>query len=391
MAESLFNFDEIESTGAVESNDMFNFNELEPVDVKSQPLAEMPDRTGMEWEFSSNAELENKLQKRKFEVEQTRKAMESGDIGFIQGEAQILGKGGAGALFDIAGQVIGDAGKNLFGALPDDMQDDIKLKAASDDMQDDIKLKAASAWDSLSNSEFGNVIDYYVNEGSEYVGGLEKSHPQNYKTLESLVNLGVMFAPAKAKSNLPPVKSSKFVSKLKSKARRFEKAARQKYTDDFVKPLSTKAVRTEEAKRTVAGTFVDKPQLSGHQQLMSKEVLRHPNINSGNSLQKNLNNAIDANKKLGDKLRKDIKATGMPITENSSASISARVNKLIQEDPMFVGDTGKAAAKRVGQANLIISKHPKTAEGMLNARQEFDALVRSQKGQKGFTDMGKWP
>ena len=374
MAENLFNFDDIESIGSTSpSDDIFNFDELGEVPVK--PLETAPDLSGQEPEYSSDPELEERLQKRKFEVQQSRQAMESGDIGLIQGETQILGKGGAGAVFDFLGHEIGQAGKGLLSIIPDSVKDPVKLKLAQ-------------TWDDLSNSEFGKVVDYYVDSGGQYLDRLEKADPQKYKTMESMVNLGMMFAPAKAKANAEPVRISKPVVSLKAKARRYEKAFRGKYADDFVKPYSTKAIRTEEAKRTVAGTFVDKPQLSAHETRMSQEVLRHPSINSGNSLQQNLNNAIKANNKLGNQLRKDIVKTGQPISENVSGSISARVNKLIQDDPMFVGDTGRAAAKRVGQANKIIAKHPKTAEGMLNARQEFDDLVRATKGDKGFTDMG---
>lgn len=372
--EDLFNFDDLEPKGLPEKDsELFNFRELEPSIPKV--IESAPDRTGMEAEYSSDPELEEKLQGRKFEVEQSRKAIESGEIGAIQGETQILGKGGAGAVFDYLGSELSQAGRGLFMALPSNVQDSVKVKAAS-------------AWDSMSNSDFGKVVGHYVDSGADYLEGLEEADPQNYKTLESMVNLGMMFAPAKAKANAPPVRVSKPVAKLAAKVRRYEKVFRSKYADDFVKPLSTKAVRTEEAKRTIAGTFVDKPQLSSHQKLMSKELLRHPEVHAGNSMQKNLNLTIKANNKLGDQLRKDVVKTGQPISENTTVSINARLKKLIDEDPMFVGDTGKAAAKRAGQANKIISKHPKTAEGMLNARQEFDNLVMAQKGQKGFTDMG---
>lgn len=338
---------------------------------EESPIDEVPPPP----QYSSDPELDARLQGRLKEVQASRKAMESGEIGFIEGEVQILGKGGAGAMFDYLGHEIGEAGKGLFMLLPQDVRDDVKVQTAA-------------VWDSLSSSSFGKVVGDWVEQEAESIEGLEKAYPQEYKTLESVVNLGMMFAPSGAKANAPPVKVSKPVAKLKAKVRRHEKAFRGKHADDFVKPFSTKAIRTEEAKRTVAGTFVDKPMLSSHQKLMAEEVLKHPNINAGNSLQKNLNNAIEANNKLGNQLRKDIIKTGQPISENTSASISARVSKLIQEDPMFVGDTGRAAAKRVAQANKIISKHPKTAEGMLNARQEFDSLVLAQKGQKGFTDMG---
>ena len=371
-AEDLFNFEDIGSVDTpIADDDLFNFDEA--VLVK-EPLAVIPSREGKEAEYSSDPELEERLQKRKFEVEQSRKVMEAGEISPVSGEVQIFGKGGAGAVFDIIGHEIGESAKGLLNIIPDYVKDPVKAKLAS-------------AWDSMAKSNFGKVVDYYVDQGAEYVEGLEKADPQNYKTLESVVNLGMMFAPAKAKANAPPVRVSKPVAKLAAKTRRYEKAFRSKYADDFIKPFSTKAIRTEEAKRTVAGRFVDKPMLSAHEKLMSKEVLRHPQINAGNSLQENLNRAIDARNKLGDQLRKDVIKTGQPISENVSARISTRVNKLIQEDPMFVGDTGRAAAKRVGQANKIINKHPRTAEGMLNARQEFDDLVRATKGDKGFTDM----
>lgn len=374
MAEDLFNFEDIGAVdSAGESSDLFNFDDM--VIAKEKPVSEAPDLSGKEPEYSSDPELEKRLQERKFEVQQSRKAMAEGDIGFIQGETQILGKGGAGAVFDILGSELGQAGKGLLSLIPDSIADPVKAKLAS-------------TWDTMSNSNFGKVVGYYVDTGAESLDKLEQADPENYKTLESMVNLGMMFAPAKAKANAAPVRVSKPIVKLAAKARRYEKSVRLEHANDFVKPFSTKAIRTEEAKRTIAGRFVDKPMLSSHEHLMAKEVLRHPNINAGNSLQTNLNNAIIARNKLGDQLRKDVVKTGQPITENVSSGISARVNKLIQEDPMFVGDTGKAAAKRVAQANKIIASHPKTAEGMLNARQEFDSLVRATKGDKGFTDMG---
>ena len=338
-----------------------------------EPQVTQPE-VSTEPQYSSDPELEAKLQTRKQEVEASRRAAEAGEIGQIQKEVQILGKGGAGAVFDYIGHEIGQSAIGLLSVIPDSVKDPVKAKLVS-------------AWDSMADSEFGKVVDLYVDKGAEYLEGLEEADPQKYKTLESMVNLGMMFAPAKAKANADPVRLSKPVAKLKAKARRYEKAFRGKYAEDFVKPFSTKAIRTEEAKRTVSGTFVDKPIPSAHEALMTKEVLRHPQINAKNSLQENLNRAIKARNKLGDQLRKDVIATGKPITENIPDKINTRIGKLIQEDPMFVGDTGKAAAKRVAQANKIIAKHPKTAEGMLNARQEFDNLVKATKGDKGFTDM----
>ena len=166
MAEDLFNFDEIKSTGSPStSEDLFNFAELEEPDAKL--LEDVPSRSGMSPEFSSDQELEQRLQRRKFEVEQSRKAMESGEIGFLEGETQILGKGGAGALFDYMGNEIGQAGKGLFSLLPNDIQDDVKLQAAS-------------AWDAMAKSNFGKVVDYYVDKGAEVLDDLEKSDPQSY-------------------------------------------------------------------------------------------------------------------------------------------------------------------------------------------------------------------
>lgn len=312
----------------------------------------------------------------------TLKAFDEDEIGMIQAGIQLVGKPVAGTALDVVGQVATDAitgvGEFLSVIIPDMVEKPAKKEI--------IKL-----WGALGDTEMVQDAADIVKGGVDYYKGWKKENPNAAKTLESVVNIGVLLAPVKGKPTAKPTILGKTATKVKGSATKSSTKARSEFIGKLIAPKKTVKVLEKEVARTAEegiGIFRKNiTQLSPAEKLMAKETAKIKGVLPSKSLQMNYNAITAENSKLAVQLEKDL-AKGAPFDfipkTTSINNIDKSITKLIAENPVIVGEVEKTAVKVATKAKELIARNKQTGSGLLKARKEFDSFIRNLKGDRVF-------
>ncbi len=283
-----------------------------------------------------------------------------------------LGGAVAGGVGDVIGEGLASAGRTIADNTPDSIKDPIK-----------------KGFNTLMSTDVGKLAQEAVSDGLGAYQNFRKSNPQVAKDLEDVFNIGLLFAPTKVKAKLPPItaavdKTSKLAqSVLKGASKSLDKSANKKRMDfllDLATQKDTKLQREALTKRTelsgILKTKVVKP--SKIEITVAKELRKIKNLSPFKSNQANLNIISKEANKIGDIRRAQLskRRTFIP---DAGSKIDEAIEKIINENPIIVGDASKVAASLGEQAKKIISKNGSTLSGIDKSRVEFDQLVKSQK------------
>lgn len=329
--------------------------------------------------FQSNLPQEDKgffervgedLTKRKEAISETVKSAEKGDIGEFQQTVQTAGQV-AGGVLDIIGEGVVSAAKGVSLVIPDAIEEPAKEA-----------LKAG--WDTLTKTEIGKVATQAIEGGLNEWNKFKQANPQEAKTIESAVNIGILLAPVKVKAKAEPTVLGKTADILGQKAGKQIATQRKEFAERLISPKKTAKVLTEETARTtekgIGPLKRSVVELSPREKLVASEVNKLKGVSPKNSIQGNLNVIYKENEKLAKKLEYHVAKSKSPITYGEmSTRIDNAVENLIKENPVITGSAETMATKLADKAKQILSENPSTPLGVLNSRKQFDAFVRSQK------------
>lgn len=315
------------------------------------------------------------LSDRKQVYDEIIEANNAGEQSFATGVLQVAGKVGAGAVLDFLGEGLVSAGRGLSNITPDFIENPVRDGAT------------AAGMFLLTETEAGkNAVDGLA-EGAEGYRKFKEKSPRMARTVESLVNIGLLTAPVKTRTQNS---NAGFIGRQGEEVikRADAKVGRDlaSFADDLVRPKQTAKVRTDQVARTAeSGLLRQKAvQASPQEAAMAKEVVKVPGVSSGKTLQSNFNaiskEVRSESKVLANELRKE----RIAISADELGATLDDVSTALAENTLIVGDAAKVSQRVIEQMQRIAKKHPQTAAGLLSARKELDAVIRSQKGGKVF-------
>ena len=281
---------------------------------------------------------------------------------------QLVGKTFAGTTLDFIGEGLVSA----FRALPDVIENPIRDQAAA-----------------LMQSEIGQLGLERLGQGANKFEEFAKENPRAARNIESLVNVGLLFAPAKTSKAATETEATILSRAAQSieEAAETQIAARQTaLAQNLVTPKQTAAIRTEQVAREseegILRAAVTEP--SASETRMIQEVARLPGLSSSNTLRGNFKVIQEANRSEAITLKEALKANEVIFPRKE---FTARINKVLDdlaENPLLVGDARTSAEKIVKKMRQIILQNKSTGSGLLKARKELDTWIRSQKGPNVF-------
>lgn len=268
---------------------------------------------------------------------------------------------------DVAGEAAGGA----FRALPDVIEDPIRAGAA----------KTVEA--------FARPLGDLPSSLAQGYGSFKQQNPSAAANLEGVAGLATILAPTRS---LPVKQSGKtFVGKAGeavTMAGENQLANRRlSYAQKLISPERTKSIAEDQVGRTTEQGLSRfrsaKVEPTSREIEIAQEVSRLP-ISSSRSNQHNYNIISSAVEREAEKLKSSLTANDVKFSGLDYANeLSSAMNR-IKQNPTMVGDAEKSAERILNKMADIVSKKPKTAANLLQARKELDSWVKSQSGGKLF-------
>tara|TARA_R110000824_G_C15199072_1_gene675516 strand:+ start:444 stop:2156 length:1713 start_codon:yes stop_codon:yes gene_type:complete len=327
-------------------------------------------------------------------------------IGAFQKNTQVTGKLIAGTAMDTVGVGIGMAMDGISWAIPDVVEEPVKNA-----------LSSSFSW--VMDTKAGKEAQEAFNGGVEVYGKYKKKNPQLAKTFESVVNIGVMFTPYKAK--VGPVQGAPIVAigppqmqKIGSKiiygtsSAALRTGAAKETASNFVKlerllspPLdkkNTKKLGPEGQSLIVPSTLLKRPsmQATASETEVIEHLLKMKKIKPGSGASYN-KQVIDINQQ---KLNNEVSiilqqySKGVNKLEIKPFSVSKNIDdsiaEMIAKQTTLKGDeaVNDLILKYKNATKEILTKADDTPQGIHKARVEFDALINTEIGAKVLTSEG---
>lgn len=313
----------------------------------------------------------NDIQKRVDMLAEIQLATERGEQSTAEGILQVAGKLGAGAIMDF----IGEGVNSILEFTPESIKSGAS-GAAAEFLNTDIGkagLKAAS--DGVRNWEYFRL-----------------NNPRAARNIESVVDIGLLATPpargAKPTMVGPPAPGmlQRTAQNIRGAAQSQEATRMTDFVQDLIRPKRTAAVKVDEVARTTEQGILRNKEvaLSQAEQRIAQVVEQVPGVSPNNTLQGNYN-AISS------ELSTEAQSL-LGILQQSTAQISKRevdgslnlAKMRLAQSPVLVGDAAKTSERLIEEAKRIVAENPPTSAGLLQARQQFDRFVQSQRGEKVF-------
>lgn len=304
------------------------------------------------------------------ELEEIKRATDSGEQTLAEGVFQVIGKVGAGSVLDVLGEGAVSAIEGLSAITPDIIEDPL------------IETATKLTHDFL-NTDIGKAGLKAAQKGFAEWSNFAKENPRAARNIESVVDIGLLAAPVKGRAKIKSKPTLAGIAGEKMASRGAAQTARQKadFIDDLVLPKSTAAVRTEQVARTTEeGALKTKTTgLSDVEKRMADEVSKIPDVGSEKTIQGNYTVISQEVLKEAKALKAELRTNDVPIPRREFSAELDRVTARLEQNPILVGDASKSAVKVVEQMKRLVDKNPGTASGLLQARKELDAWIKTQK------------
>lgn len=297
-------------------------------------------------------------------------------LGFIT-DIQTAGQV-AGGVFDVLGETLTLGAKGISFITPDFIKDPIKEGWAA-------------GVDFITNSPKSMEALKAVEGGVESYGEWKKENPESALTLESVVNLGLLFAPVpkggKVKGNPDFVGASKPTVTEKAGQVMIDASGKQikdrstKKAMDLIVPKSGVPEQTKEVSKMGFKYNVVKPT---PQEQKIVETVASIKIPQSASNQRSLNLIDDAIEAEAKTLERQVASSkeAIPLSESFKLLDEVAVNTKNTDAFVATNQLGKMVDDVVVKAKSLLKENPQTPLGVLKTRKELDAYVRSYKANK---------
>ena len=210
---------------------------------------------------------------------------------------------------------------------------------------------------------------------------LSEKHPEAAKDVKNVIDIAVLVGAGKAQKPTG-AKVSKVGKKMEISGVKSIKAAKERFSQKLISPVETKAIKLSQVGRTTeAGGFFKRDIVTPTtlELKAAKEVAKIPGISVKNTFQKNFNLVRDYNVVQATKLADDIAKYDFAISKKYILSQLDDAAAGLKKSPLIVGDAEKMANKLLVGAKKFVESNKASGSGILKARKQFDAWVKSQK------------
>lgn len=296
-----------------------------------------------------------------------------GFITDIQAAGQI-----AGGVWDVLGETLVLGAKGLSFIAPDFIKD-----AAKASWQDGV--------DFLTNDPKSMEALKAVEKGAESYGEWKKENPESALTLESVVNIGLLFAPVpkggKIKGNpefvgpvKPPLVERAGQAMIDASGKQVTDRGTKKALDLIV-PKAGVPEQTKEVSKLGFKYNVVTPTAQEQRIVDTVAKLKIPQTASGQRSLNIIDDAIEAEAKI---LEKQVGASkeAIPLTESFKLLDDVAINTKATDAFVSTNQLGQMVDDVVVKAKSLLEANPQTPLGVLKTRKELDAYVRSYKANK---------
>lgn len=305
-------------------------------------------------------------------ADEIERDLRSGEIGTAQAVTDMLGKVGAGTVLDFLEQGVVSAARGVSKITPDFIEDPIKEG-----------VKDAGV--AFLNTDIGKAGLEAVDQGFDVYSEFKRNNPSAARSLESVVNLGLIFSPVKGRPAAPPTGLERAGKRVTQAG--FKQAAQKKvdFVTELVQPKRTAKVAREQLGRTteegLLRTRVVAP--SAFEKTLVNEVNKLP-VSSTQSLTANLNVIQKAVNKETNSLKAALSKNDVFFPRKEfNAQLDGAIQRL-KDAPILTGKPQKVAVKTVEEMKKLAANKKSSATGLLEARKQFDRLIESQKGPGVF-------
>ena len=320
------------------------------------------------------------IEKRKTSIMQSYEDYFSGEIVAPVAKVQAVGQV-AGGIYDVAGEVFNLGLKGVSYIVPDFIEDPVKEKTA----------QAVSA---LLETGAAQEAMEAIEQGELAYNNFKGNNPQTAKTLESVANIAMLFAPAKVKAASAPkqksVSTAEKVSKLITKGAENQIENRKtKKGKSLILPIKPEPEFSKE--KNILGYKYTVQETTDSENDIIKS-LGKLNIDIGASSQKSRDIVKEGIETQSRNLEQRLKNNNVsiPIEESTQTIQKAMANALDTDAFVRSNELGNLVEQIGEQAIKILSKNSQDAVGILKSRKELDNYIKSYKANKSsFPDNDK--
>lgn len=245
-----------------------------------------------------------------------------------------------------------------------------------DSIQDTVKNYSRAAWDKIASNETIKEGIRVAGEGYEAYQAWAKENPEYAQRVEEVIEVGSL--------GRKPGVPNKRGTGLKRKADRDIRNNRRAQVNDLLEPVNRQG--QGQLQQTKRGTTYYEPSL--WEQEVNNEVMKIRDVKPRRSAVYNRNVIRDKAVQTREQLETYIQNKGNPAIDKDKmlTGLANKVNA-IDEDTLLTGDARAKAIKMYGKARELILESDGTAQGILQARRDFDQWVRRQKGNVFDSDL----
>lgn len=209
---------------------------------------------------------------------------------------------------------------------------------------------------------------------------LSEKYPEASKDIQNLVDI-VLVGSGSGVEKPVATALGKTGETLAKSGTRAAIGARQKFAENLVMPVRTKAIKEAQVTRTTEAGLLRRNivQPSRSEATSIQEVAKIPGIKPNNTYQRSWNIIRDTNVQKAQELEALVKANDFAIPRKEILSRLEKTKLELENSPLIVGDAQKTAEKMLIKARQIVEENAGTGSGLLKARKEFDAWVQTQK------------
>lgn len=313
--------------------------------------------------------------KRRAMLDEINDAILDGEQGYAEGAMQVIGKVGFGFVFDLIGEGLVSGVRGLSAITPESLQQPLING-----------VNAAGIM--FLNTTIGREGLTAAKKGLEDWQLFKNENPRSARNIEAIVDIALVALPVKGKPKVPskPTAISEAAVSLETKATEQVIKTKEKFVDDLIRPKQTPSVKVEQIGRTGEEGILRQKEvaLSPAEQAIAKEVIEVPGVSAKKTLQGNFSAISKEVENEGQRLVSALKANEVIIPKREFTKVLDDTLTNLKGNPLIVGDAEKTAQKIVLKMKSLVSAGKGTGSGLLRARKDLDAWIRSQKGGKVF-------
>ena len=285
------------------------------------------------------------------------------------------------------------AGKTMAGSVNDVIGEGVK--SAINYTPQPVIDAAKQAGNYVANTDLGQAGIAAAKQGMDAYKGWASDNPRAARDLESTVDIAGMLPVGKMAEAAAPIvgKAADATGTALQKAGDYATQAgvnqankmKMNFVQDLITPKVTPTVAADQFSRsTEQGLLKNRVvEPTPQEQAIAQTVASLP-VSKNNSLLKNYNIISDANDQEAQDLIARLKDNDVAVHPKEVDDALDGSLEQLKQNPYITGDAETSASRVINGMKYHVTNNDSTVSGLLQARKDFDAWVKSQKGKGVF-------